>query len=381
MSGIYIHIPFCRRACVYCDFHFSTSMRYKADFVAALVKEINLRKNELTTKPRTLYFGGGTPSQLDEEELHSIFSALNEAFPNNEWEEITFEANPEDLTHDYLRILKEVGITRLSIGVQSFNEDLLRYMNRHHSINEAMQCVENAYRGGFEHISIDLIYGIPGLSDVEWFEQLNIVNQMPVNHLSCYALTIEQGTPLAKSIRLRKTEDVDDYAAARHFEILQQWAAEASWEHYEVSNLCRGTNRANHNSAYWSGVEYMGLGPAAHSFSGKTRRINRPNNASYIRALLNNGEAPHEIEVLSARDRFNETILTGIRTKDGIDTFLLKKISLKHFDRMMQKASDWENKFIRLNPMQRMQLKPEFWFQSDGIASELMLLETDWMEA
>jgi oxygen-independent coproporphyrinogen-3 oxidase len=356
-------------------------MRYKADFVAALVKEIKLRKNELTTKPRTLYFGGGTPSQLDEKELHSIFSALNDTFPNNEWEEITFEANPEDLTHDYLRILKEVGITRLSIGVQSFNEDLLRYMNRHHSFNEAKQCVENAYRAGFEHISIDLIYGIPGLSDVEWIEQLNIVNHMPVNHLSCYALTIEQGTPLAKSIRLRKTEDVDDHAAARHFEILQHWAAEASWEHYEVSNLCRGTNRANHNSAYWSGAEYLGLGPAAHSFSGKTRRINRPNNASYIRALTNKGDAPHEIEVLSARDRFNETILTGIRTKDGIDSFLLKEISSKHFDRMMQKTNELGNKFISFNPAQRMQLKPEFWFQSDGIASELMLLESDWKEA
>jgi oxygen-independent coproporphyrinogen-3 oxidase len=379
MSGIYIHIPFCRRACVYCDFHFSTSMRFKRDFVKALVKEIDLRKNELNTMPRTLYFGGGTPSQLDKEEVYSIFSALNDAFPNNNYEEITFEANPEDLNSDYLRMLKEMGVNRLSIGVQSFNEKLLAYMNRRHTKQEAFQCIELAHQAGFEQISMDLIYGIPGLSEAKWLEQLNIVAQLPVNHLSCYALTVEQGTPLAKSIRLKKAEDVDDDAAALHFAMLQHWAGELGWEHYEVSNLCKPDNRALHNSAYWSGAQYLGLGPAAHSFQGMTRRINVANNVKYIRGLHDDLDAPHVYETLSLRDRFNEMILTGIRTANGIDVSALRKISRKHAELLLQKIQNEADKYDYDTNESSIKLKTDYWFQSDGIAADLMILEKEWL--
>lgn len=379
MSGIYIHIPFCRRACVYCDFHFSTSMRYKSDFVKALVKEIEFRKNELQQPPITLYFGGGTPSQLNEAELHSIFSALNEIFPNNAWEEITFEANPEDLSTSYLNSLKSFGINRLSIGVQSFDEDLLRYMNREHSKTQAIECIEQAYTTGFEHISIDLIYGVPRLSKKFWKEELRLVEHLPVKHLSCYALTVEQGTPLAKSIRLRKTEDVDDHAAALHFAMLQHWAGESGWEHYEVSNLCKPDNRALHNSAYWSGAQYLGLGPAAHSFQGLTRRINIANNTQYIHSLLKGKEVAHTMEKLSLRDRFNEMILTGIRTANGIDVSAVRNISRKHAELLLQKIQNEADKYDYDTNESSIKLKTDYWFQSDGIAADLMILEKEWL--
>lgn len=379
MSGIYIHIPFCRRACVYCDFHFSTSLRYKSDFVAALVKEIHLREDELAEKPQTLYFGGGTPSQLNEADLEHIFSAIHAAFPETNWTEITFEANPEDLGKDYLRVLKSFGINRLSIGVQSFDENLLRYMNRDHSKQQALHCIEHVYAEGFEHISLDLIYGVPGLSKEFWKEELRLVEQLPVNHLSCYALTVEQGTPLAKSIRLGKSVNPDDHKAAEHFEMLQHWSKMAGWEHYEVSNLSRPGKSAVHNSSYWSGADYLGLGPAAHSFQGMTRRINVANNTKYIRSLLDGNDAPHELENLSLRDRFNEVIITGIRTLAGIDLSVLRKISTKQSELLQQKVQNEADKFDCDTNESSIRLKTDYWFQSDGIAADLMILEKEWL--
>jgi len=379
MSGIYIHVPFCHRACSYCDFHFSTSLRYKSDFVSALVREIALRKEELEDKPKTLYFGGGTPSQLDEKDLDQIFNAIHEAFPQTAWIEITFEANPEDLSKDYLRVLKSFGINRLSIGVQSFDENLLRYMNRAHSKERALHCIEQAYAEGFEHISLDLIYGLPGLSNAYWEEELRIVEQLPVNHLSCYALTVEQGTPLAKSIRLGKSVNPDDHNASEHFEMLQQWSKLAGWEHYEVSNLCKPGNRAMHNSAYWSGADYLGLGPAAHSFQGMTRRINVANNTKYIRSLLDGNDAPHELENLSLRDRFNEVIITGIRTLAGIDLSVLQKISMKQSELLQKKVQIEVDKYDYDTNESSIKLKTDYWFQSDGIAADLMILDKEWL--
>jgi oxygen-independent coproporphyrinogen-3 oxidase len=379
MSGIYIHVPFCHRACNYCDFHFSTSLRYKSDFVSALVREIALRKEELEDKPKTLYFGGGTPSQLDEKDLDQIFNAIHEAFPQTAWTEITFEANPEDLSKDYLRVLKSFGINRLSIGVQSFDENLLRYMNRAHSKERALHCIEQAYAEGIEHISLDLIYGLPGLSNAYWEQELRIVEQLPVNHLSCYALTVEQGTPLAKSIRLGKSVNPDDHNALEHFEMLQQWGKLAGWEHYEVSNLCKPDNRALHNSAYWSGSHYLGFGPSAHSFRGMTRRINIANNVKYIRALHDDLDAPHVYETLSLRDRFNEMILTGIRTSNGIDVPTLRKINTKQSELLLQKVQNEVDKYDYDTNESSIKLKTDYWFQSDGIAADLMILDKEWL--
>ena len=379
MSGIYIHIPFCRRACVYCDFHFSTSLRYKRDFVSALVKEIGFRKDELNAQPKTIYFGGGTPSQLEAHDLDQIFSAIYTAYPENTWTEITFEANPEDLNKEYLEVLKSFGISRLSLGVQSFDEDLLRYMNRAHSKRQALQSIEQAYNAGFEHISLDLIYGVPGLSNEFWLKELNLIEQLPVNHLSCYALTVEQGTPLAKSIRLGKSVNPDDHKAAAHFQMLQEWCSSAGWEHYEVSNLSKPGKRAVHNSSYWSGADYLGLGPAAHSFQEMTRRINIANNTKYIRSLLDGNDTPNELENLSLRDRFNEVIITGIRTLAGIDLSVLRKISMKQSELLQQKVQNEADKFDCETNESSIRLKKDYWFQSDGIAADLMILEKEWL--
>jgi oxygen-independent coproporphyrinogen-3 oxidase len=252
-------------------------------------------------------------------------------------------------------------------------------MNRRHTKQEAFQCIELAHQAGFEHISMDLIYGIPGLSDVEWLEQLNTVAELPINHLSCYALTVEQGTPLAKSIRLKKAEDVDDHAAALHFAMLQHWAGESGWEHYEVSNLCKPENRALHNSAYWSGAQYLGLGPAAHSFQGLTRRINIANNTQYIHSLLKGKEVAHTMEKLSLRDRFNELILTGIRTANGIDVSAVRNISRKHAELLLQKIQNEADKYDYDTNESSIKLKSDYWFQSDGIAADLMILEKEWL--
>jgi oxygen-independent coproporphyrinogen-3 oxidase len=332
----------------------------------------------LEDKPKTLYFGGGTPSQLDEKDLEIIFNAIHSAFPEAKWTEITFEANPEDLSKDYLRVLKSFGINRLSIGVQSFDENLLRYMNRDHSKQQALQCIEQAYDTGFEHISLDLIYGVPGLSKEFWKEELRLVEQLPVNHLSCYALTVEQGTPLAKSIRLGKSVNPDDHKAAEHFEMLQHWSKMAGWEHYEVSNLSKPGKSAVHNSSYWSCADYLGLGPAAHSNQGMTRRINVAHNAKYIRSLLDGNDAPHEVENLSLRDRFNEIILTGIRTAKGINVTLLKEISTRNLEQLHEKLKKEGDKFEGFDSEGFIRLNPKHWFQSDGIAAELIFLESEW---
>lgn len=320
MAGIYIHIPFCKQACNYCNFHFSTSMMHKEALLDALCREIELRANYLNDKSLdTVYFGGGTPSLLSIEELNRIFGTLDKYFDLSQLKEITLEANPDDLNGEYIRKLKnETRIDRLSIGIQSFREEDLIFMKRAHNAAEAIDCIRLAKGAGFEKFTIDLIYGTPGMSDEVWLNNLKTAKELGMEHLSCYALTLETGTPLAKEVRKRPEFTPLEADAERQFRILMEFAEQNGYEHYEISNFALNGQYAIHNSAYWKGASYLGLGPSAHSFDGFSRSWNIANNQQYIRNL-NESILPLETEQLSLKDRYNEWILTRLRTKWGLD--------------------------------------------------------------
>lgn len=332
-AGIYIHIPFCRQACHYCDFHFSTSLKKKTELVDCLVKELELRKTELKHQTvATIYFGGGTPSLLSCEELQRIIDAVYNNYTVTQHPEITLEANPDDLMpmqteeengmevgkgHALVyQNYKNIGINRLSIGIQSFFERDLKLMNRAHNAQEAKQCLSEATKH-FNNISIDLIYGIPGLSDKDWIENIETVLSFNVPHISCYALTVEPKTALEVFIKKGKIKEVSDSAAQRQFHILMEKLQTAGFVHYELSNFGKPDYFSKNNSAYWLGKPYLGIGPSAHSFNGKSRSWNVKNNAKYIKSIRQ-GLLPAEIEMLSVTDRYNEYIMTGLRTIWGV---------------------------------------------------------------
>ncbi len=320
MAGIYIHIPFCKQACNYCNFHFSTSLAYKDAFLDALCKEIDLRANFLDDNILdTIYFGGGTPSLLSTEELNKIFRILGQYFDLSKLQEVTLEANPDDLNEEYIQMLRnETIIDRLSIGIQSFREEDLIFMKRAHNAGEALECIGLAKNAGFDKFTIDLIYGTPGMSDDAWLNNLKIASELGMEHLSCYALTLETGTPLAKEVQKRPEFTPLEADAERQFRILMEFADEQDYEQYEISNFAKNEKFAIHNSAYWKGAPYLGLGPSAHSFDGKSRSWNVANNQQYIKSL-NDSVLPLETEQLSLKDHYNEWILTRLRTKWGLD--------------------------------------------------------------
>lgn len=321
MAGIYIHIPFCRQACNYCNFHFSTSLHYKNDFVAALLNEIQLQAaaNYLQDQSiATIYFGGGTPSLLTIEELQQIMRALQQHFTVTADAEITLEANPDDVTDEKLLGWKTLGINRLSIGIQSLFEEDLQWMNRAHTAEEAKQVITKARAAGFNSFTVDLIYGTPGLTDEKWLSNINWVLQQNINHLSCYALTVEEKTPLDKLIRQQKKTNVDAEQQSRQFILLMNELQKAGFEHYEISNFAKPGYRSKHNSSYWKGVHYLGLGPSAHSFNGISRQWNVANNQQYIQALQQH-TIPFEKEELTKEQQLNEYIMTSLRLLEGCD--------------------------------------------------------------
>lgn len=338
MAGIYIHIPFCKKACHYCNFHFSTSLALKDLFIESLLKEVEIvapgpfsagsssTKGYLENEEiETIYFGGGTPSLLSYNELCKIFKKLHTHFSIKPDAEITLEANPDDISNVKLREWKSAGINRLSIGVQSFFEEDLIWMNRAHHAEDAMRAIQEALQQGFNNITIDLIYGAPALTDEKWKQNVKLALQLGVPHLSCYALTVEPSTALDKMIKLQKFPEVDPEKQANQFLLLTGWMYEAGYEHYEISNFARPGMRSRHNSSYWQGKNYLGLGPSAHSFNGASRQWNIANNALYIKALQNN-MAPVEIEYLTAVQQYNEYIMTSLRTVEGTDLNYVEKI-------------------------------------------------------
>lgn len=375
MAGIYLHIPFCRQACHYCNFHFSTSLRLKNEFVEALLKEISLQRNYLPTSAgpvNTIYFGGGTPSLLTIEELSAILQTLGLHFQIAPDAEITLEANPDDLTEQKLRDWKQTGINRLSIGVQSFFEEDLQWMNRAHTAQQAIDNLQLAKKY-FDNITIDLIYGTPTLPDDKWQYNVQQAISLGIPHISCYALTVEPGTALASMITKHKTRDVNTEDQARQFLLLMDWMQAAGYEHYEISNFARPGQRSRHNSSYWQGVAYLGLGPSAHSFNGESRQWNIANNALYIQSLKEN-KVPFELETLTDTQRLNEYIMTSLRTVEGLHVnWVAGRFGEKAARQLLQESQA----FIDTGKMrfhdEHLQLTREGKLFADGIAAELFV--------
>ena len=326
MAGLYLHIPFCKQACHYCDFHFSTSLGLKSRLVEALVREIELRRDYLGPNPvlETIYFGGGTPSLLTEVDLTLIFNAIHRHFAVAPQAEITLEANPDDLTKEKLRMLQEAGINRLSIGIQSFDEGILKLLNRAHDANTALRCLGDVRKAGFHNVSIDLIYAIPGLSNKAWEEAIKHALRFSPEHISSYALTIENKTVFGNWSKHGKLQPIDEDIAAEQFEILMDLLEAEGYEHYEISNFCKPGYHSKHNSSYWKQLPYLGIGPSAHSYNGLSRQSNIRNNALYARSI-EKGIIPFEREVLTPENKINEYILTTLRTMWGCDLNFLKQ--------------------------------------------------------
>ena len=374
MAGIYLHIPFCRQACHYCDFHFSTSHKNKDEFVLSLLKEIELRRDYLQgEKIDTIYFGGGTPSLLSADEIARIIDRLQQFHDLSGVKEVTLEANPDDLTGTYLRKLRHTTVNRLSIGIQSFRDVDLKLMNRAHDSKQAQRCVPEAANIGFENITIDLIYGIPGLSQSDWQRNLETALQLPINHLSSYCLTVEPKTALTFQVNKGKVPAVNDDEAADQFDYLISFTEAAGMPWYEVSNFAKPGFESKHNSSYWTGARYLGLGPAAHSFNGKNRSWNVKSNAGYIQQI-NENILPSEEETLTAEERFNEVVLTSLRTRKGLTLSDIRKYgnenTLKSILEIARKKSDRE--LLELGDEKIVLTRKGLLF-ADAIASEFFI--------
>ncbi len=377
LPGIYIHIPFCKQACNYCNFHFSTSLKQKGDLLEALIKEISLSPSLLFRDMdeleiiSTLYFGGGTPSILTIDDLQIIFDALHKRFVFAHDIEITIEANPDDITDLKLQQWKQAGINRLSVGIQSFAEDELVWMNRVHNAKESLICIDKIKAAGFTNFSVDLIYGSPLLSDANWKKNVQIVIEKNIPHISCYALTVEPKTALDKMIALKKKAPVDPERQAQQFVLLMEWMAAARYEHYEISNFAKPGSRSKHNSSYWSGSTYYGFGPSAHSFDGKSRRWNIANNAVYIQSLQKDSLAFEE-EILTETQQLNEYIMTALRTMEGISVAFISSAYGEEKSNKLQAAS---NKYESSGKLKmengKIILTPEGKLFADGIAADL----------
>ena len=330
MPGLYLHIPFCRKACSYCNFHFSTSARGHGEMVAAIAREIGLRHAEMPAGPwDSVYFGGGTPSLLSPAQVTALLDAAAAARPIAPGAEVTLEANPDDLSEDTLAAFAKTPVNRLSIGVQSFRESDLRYMRRAHDARQAVASIARAQAAGFRDLTIDLIYGTPGLDDESWLGNLRRAIDAGVPHLSAYALTVEPRTALAHDIRAGRSLPVDEEQAARQMELLIDTLEDAGYEHYEVSNFALPGRRAVHNGNYWRGRAYLGVGPSAHSFDGaRERSWNVAHNARYVRAVAA-GELPVERERLTDADRYNELLMTGLRTSWGVSDAELERVGFR----------------------------------------------------
>ncbi len=327
MAGIYIHIPFCKQKCHYCNFYSSVSLNYKADFIKALVREINSRKNYLENKlVDTIYFGGGTPSMLSVDEMLLLISSLKHSYNIANDVEITLEANPDDLNKDNIfDIKKYTPINRLSIGIQSFFNDDLQYLNRVHSGNQAHNSIENIINAGFKNITIDLIYGIPTLTDNKWKENLSHFFNYQIPHLSSYSLTVEPKTALDVLIRKKKIKNINEEESIKHFEMLLQETENRKFINYEISNFAIDGYFSKHNSNYWRGKHYLGLGPSAHSYNGKSRQWNIASIKNYCTNPKSN-DLIKEIEFLTRNQRYNEYVLTSLRTSWGCDVEYIKNV-------------------------------------------------------
>jgi oxygen-independent coproporphyrinogen-3 oxidase len=376
MAGIYLHIPFCKQKCHYCDFHFSTSLGGKDDLLHALLLEIEFQKTYLSgEKINTIYFGGGTPSLLSEKELMQIFDKLHQHFSIDENAEITLEANPDDLTAQKIKELKQTPINRFSIGIQSFQDADLKFMNRAHNSEEALSSIKRVQDTGWENITIDLIYGTPTLSDSDWTNNMQTAIDLSVPHISAYALTVEENTALHYFIKSKKCAPVEDKQSARQFQQLMKHLPKAGFIQYEISNFGKEGYFSKHNSNYWKGEKYLGLGPSAHSFNEASRQWNIANNSRYIQSLQK-GELLMEVEKLTEAQQYNDYILTSSRTIWGVNinftkshfSSILNDYLLVLLDKWMKSGHIYQNNEI-------FTLSEKGKLMADAIASDLFYVE------
>ena len=374
MAGIYLHIPFCTQKCHYCNFFSLASKKNTAAFVSAICNEIVLQKDYLQNESiSTIYFGGGTPSLLNNSDLKNIFENVFSTFKIEENAEITLEANPDDLKIDKIRELSDSPINRLSIGIQSFFDDDLQFLNRSHSSDQASEAIFNAHKQGLSNISIDLIYGIPTLTDKKWKENIKIAIDSGVQHISAYSLTVEANTAFDLFIKKGRIKAPEEEQAARQFEILMDTMNNQGFIHYEISNFCKEGFFSRHNSNYWKQQKYLGLGPSAHSFDLDSRQWNVANLQQYIQSI-NAGNIPFEKEILTASQKYNEYIMTGLRTIWGVN---LKEVKLKFGEEFLSYLNKNSQKYIADKTMELKEnaliLTEKGKFLADGIASDLFI--------
>ena len=377
MPGIYVHIPFCKQKCFYCDFYKTLETDKREDFVSALLREIEMRKTYLDPARdiETLYFGGGTPSVLSITELRRIIKAIKSNFSFVDNPEITLEINPDDVTDSFLKSIKKEGINRLSIGIQSFSDKILSMLNRRHNAKQSLRSVEMAREAGFDNISVDLIYGIPGLSAENWKKELETVFKLDVEHISAYHLTIEKNTVFGKMKDLGELDEIPEEVSEEQFTILTQMARAKGYVHYEISNISKEAYISRHNSNYWKHVSYLGLGPSAHSFNGYSREWNIADLDTYIQRVTE-GEAFSEKEELDERIRYNEYVMSSLRTMWGIDfNYLETSFSQEMPDYLLNMSA----RFMKYGMLTRNKsgcviLTEQGKMISDNIISELMMV-------
>jgi oxygen-independent coproporphyrinogen-3 oxidase len=371
MAGIYFHIPFCKQACHYCDFHFSTSLKYKDELLQALIKEITLQQNYLEGETiETIYFGGGTPSLLSADELKLLISTITGLYTVAAGAEITIEANPDDLDKAKVQALRETGINRFSIGIQSFFDEDLAWMNRVHRGKEAESAVKRVQDAGFENLTVDLIYGYPLLNDEKWKYNLDKVFELAVPHISSYSMTVEPQTALASFINKKKQPAMDDKQSAAQFISMMNAMELQGFEHYEISNFSKPGKHSRHNANYWKGIKYLGIGPSAHSFNGVSRQWNIANNAQYIQSVALN-KLPAEMEVLTETNRLNEYIMTSLRTIWGLDLDKLNLIVSAASGELLKAARPYFDKQWIIQKENTIYLSPQGKLYADNIASGL----------
>jgi oxygen-independent coproporphyrinogen III oxidase len=376
MAGLYLHIPFCKQACYYCDFHFSTNQELRKPMAEAMRNEMILQRGYLDDESlETIYLGGGTPSLLIQSELEGLFEQIHKVFSVNNDAEITAEVNPDDLTVEKIGLLKSVGVNRLSIGVQSFSDEVLHFFNRAHHAEEAILGFERARESGFENISLDLIYGVPGQDDLTWGKIIDRAIGLNPEHISAYSLTIEEDTVFGRWQARNKFEAMEEELVARQFELLMISLEKAGYEHYEISNFAKAGYFSKHNSSYWQQKKYLGIGPSAHSFNHVSRQFNIRNNAQYIKSIQQ-GVVPFELEKLTKSDQVNEYFLTTLRTSWGCDlAYLANELNYRLTDDQLSYVDQLVKNNLATKDATRLRLTRKGKLLADKIASDLFINE------
>jgi len=375
MSGIYIHIPYCKQACHYCDFHFSTTMKTKNEMIDCIVKEMDIRKSEFSKKIDSVYIGGGTPSVMTNLELETIFNGLEKKISISDIKEITIEINPEDLINEKLEFYNEIGINRLSIGIQSMNNNILKWMNRSHNKNQIINGLNTVKEIGYENISLDFIYGTPKNLTRDIKDELLEILKFNPTHLSCYHLTIEDGTYFGHLEKKRKIKRIEDDVSQKEFQWISEKLKSKNYQHYEISNFALQGKQSFHNSNYWNQSSYIGLGPGAHSFRNSTRRWNISNNRLYIKNIKA-GVPYFEQEVLSPYDLVNEKIMLGLRTLNGLDkNYIFSIVPQSVKDEIESKLNTFLKDEILISTNDIISMNPEKWLLSEYVSRELFILK------